>query len=96
MKSTINKAKLELISRKLKTLAHPGRLAILRLLEKEGPLSVMEIYSRLGTEQAVTSHHLGKMKEAGILKVTRKGQFRIYSLSQDDYSRVLDCLNEYS
>ena len=50
----------------LKTVAHPTRLGIIKLLEVNASLSVSKICEYLGTEQSLTSHHLQNMHLKGI------------------------------
>jgi len=77
----------------LKTVAHPTRLGIIKLLEVNSELSVSEICKQLGTEQSLTSHHLQNMHLKGILSVQRVGRSRMYSLKERDVSLIIDCLD---
>lgn len=77
----------------LKTVAHPTRLGIIKLLEVNKDLSVTQICNELGTEQSLTSHHLQNMHLKGILSVERKGRSRMYSLKERDVSLIIDCLD---
>ena len=60
-------AQLENSANRLKSIAHPMRIAILELLREKEKLSVTEIYSYLKLEQAVASNHLSILKEKGVL-----------------------------
>ena len=77
----------------LKTVAHPIRLGIIKLLEVNESLSVSEICKRLQTEQSLTSHHLQNMRLKGLLRVKRMGRSRMYSLKERDISLIIDCLD---
>ena len=77
----------------LKTVAHPTRLGIIKLLEVNASLSVSEICKQLGTEQSLTSHHLQNMHLKGILSVERAGRSRNYSLKERDVLQIIDCLD---
>jgi len=84
--------KLKRIAFILKTVAHPMRLGIVHLLETHPKLSVSEICESLGTEQSLTSHHLQKMKDKGILSSKRDGRNIYYSLKEKDVSLIIECL----
>lgn len=66
---------------KLKALADPERLRIVQIF-REGPLHVGAIAQKLGRDIAIISHHLGILKEAGLVQSSRDGKFLIYSLSE--------------
>lgn len=84
--------KLERIAYILKTVAHPMRLGIIRLLEQYPRLSVTEICEMLGSEQSLTSHHLQNMRLKGILSVKRDGRSMLYTLKERDVSLIIECL----
>ena len=82
--------KLNELVRKLKAIAHPIRLEILELLQKEKKLTVTEIYLTLNLEQAITSHHLGILREKGIVDAVRKGKNIYYVLKLTNISGILE------
>ncbi|MCE9562032.1 MAG: metalloregulator ArsR/SmtB family transcription factor [Planctomycetes bacterium] len=65
----------------LGALAAPERLKIVRFLA-EGPRNVTEIVAMLGLkEKAVNvSHHLAVLKNAGLIRGTKRGRFVHYAL----------------
>lgn len=69
-----------------KTLAHPVRLNILRIL-KDGERCVCEIIDELDIEQSNLSQHLGLMKKQGLLDSRKDGQKVLYRIV---YPSVLD------
>jgi ArsR family transcriptional regulator len=85
--------RLERIAYILKTVAHPVRLGIIRLLEIHPKMSVSEICEALDTEQSLTSHHLQNMRLKGLLSVKRDGRSMMYSLKERDISLIIDCLD---
>lgn len=85
--------RLERIAFILKTVAHPIRLGIIKLLEVNDSLSVSDICRRLGSEQSLTSHHLQNMKYKGILSSRRVGRSMMYRLKERDVSLLIDCLD---
>ena len=91
-----NPEKLEKASTMLKAMAHPMRVAILNLLNNGVKLTVSEIHTKLGIEQSTTSHHLGILKDKGVLKSERKGKNSFYFLKDKNLEHVIDCLNKCS
>ena len=89
----LNVDRLESVSNMLKAIAHPMRIAILSLLEKEPQMTVSDIHSKLGIEQASTSHHLGILKDKGILISKRVGKYSYYSLKHQNFAKVIDCVD---
>jgi ArsR family transcriptional regulator len=87
---------LERAASMLKAVAHPMRLSILQLLEREGKLAVNEICEKLSTEQSLTSHHLSNMKLKGILSCEREGQRVLYYLKITELSNLLRCMEAFS
>ncbi len=85
--------RLERIAYILKTVAHPIRLGIIKLLEVNPRMSVSDLCENLGTEQSLTSHHLQNMRLKGLLSVKREGRSMMYSLKERDVSLIIDCLD---
>jgi DNA-binding transcriptional ArsR family regulator len=85
-------AQLENSANRLKSIAHPMRIAILELLREKEKLSVTEIYSYLKLEQAVASNHLSILKEKGVLSSQRDGKRIIYSVKEKSLNKIIDCL----
>jgi len=56
------------------------RLTILRFIEVNGAVCVCDIESSFGMIQSRISRHLKILKEAGFLKVERKGRWAYYSI----------------
>lgn len=71
----------EVCSERLKVVADPTRLAVLRILLTKGPHTVMDINRRLNVEQSLLSHHLQVLRAAGMVKNTRCGKSIRYELS---------------
>ncbi len=62
---------------RLRVLAEPTRLAVLRLLLKH-PNSAGEIAAALKVEQTLLSHHLALLRSAHLVQVHREGKRRVY------------------
>jgi DNA-binding transcriptional ArsR family regulator len=76
----------------LKAIAHPMRIAIISFLEDGKKLTVTEIHERLNIEQSTTSHHLGILKDKGVLGSLRDGKNTFYFLKHDKLSEIVDCI----
>lgn len=84
--------RLEIAASMLKAMAHPMRIAILKYLEGGKKLTVTEIHELLGIEQSTTSHHLGILKDKGVLCSRREGKNTYYYMKYDMLSQIIDCL----
>jgi len=87
---------LEKASNMLKAIAHPVRIAILNYLDSGQKLSVTEIHELLHIEQSTTSHHLGILKDKGVLSSKRDGKNTYYFLKHKDLSSIIDCVGKYA
>jgi DNA-binding transcriptional ArsR family regulator len=85
---------LEQAASMLKAIAHPMRIAILNFLEDGKRMTVTEIHEKLEIEQSTTSHHLGILKDKGVLQSKREGKNTYYFLRNDSLSRIMDCINQ--
>ncbi len=78
-------------------LADPNRRAILKLLKKK-ELSVGEIAEHFNISGASMSHHLTKLKSAGLVVTRREGQSIYYSIQVAVFENakvaVLDLFNQ--
>jgi len=84
---------LEAAANMLKAIAHPMRISILGLLEDNNQLTVTQLHEMLGIEQSTTSHHLGILKDKGVLNSKREGKNTYYSLRYDDLSNIVECVS---
>jgi len=90
--SELNVGKLTSAAEMLKAIAHPMRIAIVGYLDGEVKLTVTEIHERLGIEQSTTSHHLGILKDKGVLNSKRVGKNTYYFLKHTALSGILECI----
>lgn len=88
----LNIEKLESVANMLKAIAHPMRIAILNLLDEGNKLTVSEIHQSLGIEQSSTSHHLGILKDKGVLCSKREGKNTYYFLKHENFAKVIECV----
>jgi DNA-binding transcriptional ArsR family regulator len=77
----------------LKAMAHPMRITLLNYLEDGQKRTVTDIHKKLCIEQSATSHHLGIVKNKGVLVATCKGKNSLYSIRNKKISTLIDCIN---
>ncbi|ADB16090.1 transcriptional regulator, ArsR family [Pirellula staleyi DSM 6068] len=70
---------------RLKALADPDRLRIVERL-RAGHQNVSELAEALEMELANVSHHLGILRQAGIVETEKQGRFAINRLHPDVFS----------
>lgn len=85
---------LEKAAAMLKAIAHPMRIAILNFLEDGKKMTVTEIHELLNIEQSTTSHHLGILKDKGVLASQREGKNTYYFLKHDNLASIIDCIGK--
>jgi DNA-binding transcriptional ArsR family regulator len=88
--------KVEFAAKKIRTITHPSRVQIIKLLEEHEKLNVTQIYEKLNILQAETSHHLALLREFGILKKVRQGKMSIYSLNRETLDNIVRIAEELS
>lgn len=79
------------LDRTLRALADPTRREILQLL-RAGDRSAGEIAERFPMTAASVSHHLGVLREAGLVSAVREGRSIIYSLEATVVQELLEHL----
>ncbi|MGH8615724.1 MAG: ArsR/SmtB family transcription factor [Gammaproteobacteria bacterium] len=72
----------EMCADKLKVLADPTRLHVVREL-MSGPKSVGELNEQVAIEQSLLSHHLKVLRAAGVVQTQRAGKSVRYSLAPE-------------
>jgi ArsR family transcriptional regulator, virulence genes transcriptional regulator len=91
--SELNVEQLDKAANMLKAIAHPMRIAIIGFLEEGKKLTVTQIHELLEIEQSTTSHHLGILKDKGVLSSKREGKNTYYFLKHQNLTQIVDCLN---
>src|SRR5665213_1919169 len=76
-----------------KVLANPVRIRILDVL-RDGPQSVGELRTRLGTEQATISQHLAILRARNFVMTERRGTTILYEISDPAIWKLLDSARE--
>jgi ArsR family transcriptional regulator, arsenate/arsenite/antimonite-responsive transcriptional repressor len=73
-----------------KALNDPARREILKMLQKRD-LTAGDIASRFNMTAPSISHHLDKLKRAGLVTTVKQGQFVLYSIN----TTIIDDLLKY-
>jgi DNA-binding transcriptional ArsR family regulator len=89
----LNPENLEKAANMLKAIAHPTRISIIGCLEDGQKLSVTEIHKLLKIEQATASHHLGILRDKGVLSSRREGKNIYYFLKHETLKVLLTCVS---
>ncbi len=71
-------------------LSDPTRRKIIDLLAERGPLSVSQIGEQFPVSPPAISQHLKVLREAGLVRVEKRAQQRIYSINPDAIHEVED------
>jgi ArsR family transcriptional regulator len=71
-------------ARSLRALADPERLRIVGCL-RDGPMNVGELAARLDSQVVNVSHHLGVLRQAGLVLDEKQGRFVVYRLHPSVY-----------
>lgn len=79
----------------IKAVAHPKRLAIIQMLDKNGKMAVNDIVETLGCEQSCISHHLIGLKLRGVLDCERDGQQIFYSIKMPEVMHLMNCVSSF-
>jgi DNA-binding transcriptional ArsR family regulator len=88
----IKPEQLEKAANMLKAISHPMRISIINHLSSGQKLTVSELQEKLNIEQSVASHHLGILKDKGVLSSERDGKNTYYFLKHEKISNIIDCM----
>ncbi len=80
---SIREPAMQNVAQILKLLGDKTRLTMIKLLETND-CCVCEFVAIFNMSQPAISQHLRKLKDAGLVKENRKGQWIFYSLNQDN------------
>jgi len=78
----------------LHALSDQSRRIVLSAL-KDGPATAGELAALLPIARPGVSRHLRVLREAGLVEVQQRAQFRVYSLRPDPLAEVDEWLGEY-
>lgn len=84
----------EITAKKLAALAHPARLAIIRMLVRSGPagLAAGKLGKPLNIPANALTFHLQKLAQFGLVNSQRQGQFIVYSAIFSELLGLVDNL----
>jgi DNA-binding transcriptional ArsR family regulator len=77
-----------------KALGDRHRVRMLSCLLADSPLCVGDFQEQLGLSQSLTSHHLGKLVDAGILECNKSGRRTWYWITEGALERLSEVLIE--
>lgn len=83
---------LENTAHMLRMLAHPHRLKIIEILDREGECNVTTLIDETGQPQSSISHHLNQMKRMRLLGSQRDGREVVYRIIDPRVLRLLNCI----
>ena len=83
------------LAQHLKALAHPARLAIVRLLAERDECVCGEIVDDLPLAQSTVSQHLKALKEAGLVRGTVEGRSTCYCLNPEAVRTLDDDVGDF-
>jgi len=83
---------LERAAETLKLLAHPQRLRLIEILERETEVPVHILVEETEFPQAVVSQHLNQMRRSGLLTAERRGKEMWYSICDPRALSILNCI----
>jgi len=92
----LNPEELENAASMLRAMAHPMRIAIISLLEEGDRMNVTQIHKNLEIEQSTASHHLGILKDKGVLNSQREGKNTFYFLKHESLKNIIECISKCS
>lgn len=82
------------LARYAKALAHPARVAILKLLAKKQTCVCGDIVDELPLSQSTVSQHLKELKEAGLIKGEIEGVTVCYCIDEKEWKKAQAWLNQ--
>jgi ArsR family transcriptional regulator len=81
-----------LLAQRIKALAHPARLAIVRALMQESRCSCGDIVRNLPLAQSTVSQHLKVLREAGIVRGEIEGPRSCYCIDPAALAAVAEAM----
>ena len=85
----------QLLADRLKALAHPARLEILRVLAARGTCVCGKVVEVMPLAQATVSQHLKALKEAGLIRGRIDGCNSCYCLDPQTITDLREALDEF-
>jgi ArsR family transcriptional regulator len=83
------------IARYAKALAHPARVAILRMLAERKSCVCGDLVGELPISQSTVSQHLKELKEAGLIQGEIDGPRVCYCINSKEWAVAQAALNDF-
>lgn len=93
MFTDIEAHRIEKAAKMMKAIAHPIRLEILGYLSEGKDLTVTKIHALVDIEQSTASHHLGILKDKGIVISRREGKNTYYTMKNKNLKNLIECIS---
>lgn len=78
----VNEDRVERLVELLKAVADPTRLQILAILKRSHePVCICDLTATFGLSQPTVSHHMGKLRRAGLVTSSKRGIWSYYSIT---------------
>ena len=77
----------------LKSISHPIRIQIIRLIFENESLSVSAIHTLLKIDQPVISLHLGVLRKQGVIRAEKKGKHSYYFIVNRSIIQVIEIIS---
>jgi ArsR family transcriptional regulator len=82
--SPLDGARVAELAALFRAVADPTRVQMLHMLvEASGPVCVCDLTAAFDLGQPTVSHHLGKLRDAGLVSSSRRGIWAFYELRSD-------------
>lgn len=82
--SPLDDARVTELAALFRAVADPTRVQMLHMLgEASGPVCVCDLTAAFDLGQPTVSHHLGKLRDAGLVSSSRRGIWAFYELRSD-------------
>ncbi|MHC4957998.1 MAG: ArsR/SmtB family transcription factor [Planctomycetota bacterium] len=78
----------------MNAIAHPIRLRILEVLERQPEANVTELCARCQANQPTVSRQLARMRTAGVLATRRDGTSVYYRVARREVLGILECIRK--
>lgn len=88
-------AKENKLAKYAKALAHPARIAILKVLATKATCQCGDIVDELPLSQSTVSQHLKELKEAGLIKGEIEGARVCYCIDEKEWKAAQAWLNQF-
>jgi DNA-binding transcriptional ArsR family regulator len=75
-------------------LGDPTRLSLLKRLSAEGPLSITRLSEGTGVTRQAITRHLLTLEEAGLVRDSKKGRERVFSLDRKRLEKARQYLDQ--